>query len=457
MAKWFTKKLRKAIVPLEQTLLGQDYFCLQDYLEFSDRLSLLWGYWQQRRNLRPEQPEISFVLYSKACERMLIPLLVRLLKHPQVQSGEIRVNCIVLAHIHQLRLTAHTRQQLAALNCPIQTTYLSLIRACHFPSHKLAVVCLDHRSQYEFHKAGVEAVDHLKASGVKTICMQHGGTRADSVAELASSASDLILVWGKRIEREMLQRHHLPIDRMQVVGNPLHDRLVTLDDRKTRECLTAYYPHLQEQLTHKKILLLAACLHTEYRGFGDEPQLYRTYIRQIYESVDFSRVLLLVKMHPLDSQSPNLYREAAEELSDSSAICIIEPEKIELDVYGLLSIADGMLTRCSTVAEEALMLGKAVIAFDLFEQGPSVGYKHLEEYGCYKTVYAEPPNALRTALESVLFAPPLAGDSQANIVADLTLALDGSSTERSVEVLLQQVNASPSSLLSTRQSQTAPS
>lgn len=440
-SKFLTKKLRKALVPLEKTLLGNDYFFLQNYLGFSGRLNLLQDYWQQKWRSFPqaERPAITFLLYSKACERMLIPLLVELLKHPSVQVGELVVNCIVLGNIHQLRLSPHSIQQLKALNCPIQTHYLSLIQACQSPAHQLVVACLDHRGRYEFHKCGVETIDQLKAAGVKTICIQHGGTRADSVTELASSASDLLLVWGRRIARELQQLHHVSPERLRVIGNPLHDRLVALDTDNTRAILMAQYPHLQGQLTHKKILVLATCLHTEYRGYGDEAELYRTYIRKIYGSVDFSRTVLLIKMHPLDRKLPNLYQEAAAELPDRSALCIIEPEQVELDIYNLLSIADLLLTRCSTVAEEALLLGKSVIAFDLFEQGPSMGYKHLEDYGSYRTVYASPADALPNAFEKLLFSPDPPRQSQANIIADLTLALDGKSTERGVKAILEQM------------------
>ena len=41
----------------------------------------------------------------------------------------------------------------------------------------------------------------------------------------------------------------------------------------------------------------------------------------------------------------------------------------DLDVYSLLYIADLLITRASTVAEEAVLMGKKVIAFDLIELG----------------------------------------------------------------------------------------
>jgi hypothetical protein len=435
-----TKKLRKAIAPVERVLLGQDYFTLQDYLTFADRWKLMQGYWRQKwlllQNL--DKPEISFILYSKACERLLIPLLVRLLQHPKVQSGEIQVNCIVLENIHQLRLAPQSRQQLSALHCQVQTTYLSLIRACHRSQHKLAMVCLDHQARYEFHKCGVDTVKHLKSAGVKTICIQHGGTRSDSVAELSSSVSDLILVWGRRVEREMQLLHNLPPERVKVVGNPLHDRLKSLNQEQALKTFQKLYPEQQQQLETKKVVLLATCLHSEYKGREQEQRLYETYMRHIYQSLDFSKVLLLIKMHPLDQTSPNIYQTTCQSPHALQSTVIIGADVTELDIYQLIMMSDLVLTRASTVGEEALMLGKKVIAFDLFADGPSIGYKHLADYGSHRTVYAEPSECLEEAMAQALSFPLLDEQDQANIIADLTYALDGQSTQRAVEVLLAQ-------------------
>ncbi|MBP0001884.1 MAG: UDP-N-acetylglucosamine 2-epimerase [Cyanobacteria bacterium SID2] len=436
-------KLRKAIQPLEASLLSQYYFSVQDYLKYEDKLKLLGKYIlnQLPGTSVSTQPEITFFLYSKACERMLIPLLVNLLQRPEVKNNELKVNLIVLNGVHQLKLTPSNSQKLEALNCPIQTDYIKLIEACKHPENKLVVVCLDHRMMYEFHQCGVDTVDRLKTFGVKTLSIQHGGTRRDSVAGLATTVSDKFMVWGKRVERELIHQYSVDSSRVRLVGNPLHDRLAHLDSKQVRERLVARYPQVSEKLESRKIVSVATCLHTEYKGYENEQELYRKWIQLLYQGLDFDRVLLLVKMHPNDSKNPNLYRQAAEEISNSDSIIVIEPEITELDVYGILSISDLLLTRCSTVAEEALMMGKKVVAFDLFEDGPSKGYKHLEEYGSYRTAYASPDNALNNAISAALFSEE-AVESSLNVAEDITYRLDGNSTNRAVDEILTEVLAS---------------
>jgi CDP-glycerol glycerophosphotransferase (TagB/SpsB family) len=184
--------------------------------------------------------------------------------------------------------------------------------------------------------------------------------------------------------------------------------------------------------------LLATCLHSEYKGREQEQRLYETYMRHIYQSLDFSKVLLLIKMHPLDQTSPNIYQTTCQSPHALQSKVIIGADVTELDIYQLIMMSDLVLTRASTVGEEALMLGKKVIAFDLFADGPSIGYKHLADYGSHRTVYAEPSECLEEAMAQALSFPLLDEQDQANIIADLTYALDGQSTQRAVEVLLAQ-------------------
>ena len=351
MAKKLPQKhlLRKSIEPLEFAILSNYYFSLQKYLKFSDKFKLIRKYLLFRFSSKPLniQPEVSFFLYSKACERLLIPLLINLLQRPEVRDNKCKINLIVLGGIHQLRLNPSTIEQLKALGCSVQSDYFSLIRACEQPKNKLVVICLDHRLIYKFHHCGVDTVDKLKEFSVKTISIQHGGTREDSVKELASSASDTIMVWGKRVWRELTQKYGVDSQRVRLVGNPLHDRLTLINLEETRKKLVEIYPQVKAHLSGKKIVLLATCLHTEYRDYENEQELYQQYIRHVYQSLDFSQVLLLVKMHPNDKKEPNLYLQAAQKYSDDSII-IIEPEVMELDFYCLLLISDLLLTRSST-------------------------------------------------------------------------------------------------------------
>jgi UDP-N-acetylglucosamine 2-epimerase len=437
----FNKALRGAIAPLEKVFLSDYYFSLQDYLTFPEKLKSLAAYLQLKTQsvTGDGRAEISFMLYSKACERLLLPLFYELLTLPAVQSGAIQVNLMVLGGIHQLKLTAANLERIKGLNFVIETDYRSLMRACESPQNKLVMVCLDHRQAYQYHKCGVDAVDKLRSYSVKTATIQHGGTRADSVKELSSAASDVIMVWGKRVERDLL-RYGVAPHRLKVVGNPLHDRLKRLEREQALKTFQCLYPEQQQQLETKKVVLLATCLHSEYQGRDHEQQLYETYMRHIYQSLDFSKVLLLIKMHPLDQTAPNLYQTACQDPQALASTVIIGADVTELDIYQLVMISDLILTRASTVGEESLILGKKVIAFDLFADGPSVGYEHLADYGSHRTVYAEPPESLRYAIDEALSAPVADAQNQANIIEDLTCALDGQSTQRAVQVLLEQVS-----------------
>lgn len=433
--------LRKALTPLEKYLLGSAYFSLQEYLKFDQKVSLLFNYYlsQLRGKDTGTRSEISFVLYSKACERLLTPLILYIAESGILKEQALTLNLIVLQGVHQLQVRPQTLDQLRALGITVQSDYLSLIRACADPERKVVVFCLDHRKFYEFHKCGVDTVDQLRKFGVKTISIQHGGTRKDSVQGLATTVSDIIMVWGKWIERELVHRYGVETERVRVVGNPLHDALITLDPKAALATLQELYPQVQSQLPDKKIVVFAACLHTEYRGYGDEQQLYQDYIRHIYASLDPEKILLLIKMHPNDSRDPNIYRQVAQQVADLDSVIVIEPEVTELSVYQLLSIADLFLTRSSTVAEEALMIGKKVVAFDLFENGPSQGYKHLEEYGVFQTVYAEPKSALKIQVDRMLFDEDSDHSPSVNLEAEFTYALDGNSTQRAVDEIMKRL------------------
>jgi len=437
------KTIRKATDPLEATILANDYFPLQKSLSYPDKLRLMWKDLQLRMQPQSAEvhPEVTFLLYSKACERLLIPLIMNLLQRSEVEDKGIQVNVIVLFGIHCLQLSPTNLEQLRKLGCQIQTDYFSLIRACHQPEQKLVIFCLDHRRAYAYHFWGVEAVDTLKRFGVKTLSIQHGGTRADSVADLASAASDTVLVWGNRIYREITERYGGDPKRFRPVGNPLHDRLTHIKVDQALKHLIEYDPSLSSQLPQKRLILLATTLQLEYASWANEQSLYRKYIRYLYDTIDFSKYILLIKMHPLDSLSPNLYREEIPNTQVASSVVIIESSVTELDVYSLLTVSELLITRASTVAEEALIMGRPVITFDLMREGPSKNYKHLEDYGSYITVYPDSELNLREVIDTFMadFPTEKSHTNQSEIIHDLTYCLDGQSAQRGTDEILKQL------------------
>jgi CDP-glycerol glycerophosphotransferase (TagB/SpsB family) len=167
--------------------------------------------------------------------------------------------------------------------------------------------------------------------------------------------------------------------------------------------------------------------------------MYIKFLQHVYESLDFSQTFLFVKMHPEDSTAPNLYAQLVPPHCAQS-VRIIEAAVADLDVYSLLHIADLLITRASTVAEDALLMGKKVIAFDLIESGPSKNYKHLEAYGFYRTVYASSQSALKEEISAALFSEY---DYRFEVaVGDITHLLDGKSTDRAVDEIIDQLLAS---------------
>jgi hypothetical protein len=426
---------------LEIFLMAGHYFPVQESLSVANRIKLLLKYLIFR--ITPESfgagYEISFFIYSKSCERMLLPLILGLLRRAELK-GKIKVHVIVIESIYHLELASSNIEQLQRLGCRLESDHLSLIRACRRPAGKLAVMCLDHRRIYSYHYCGVDTADRLRNFSVKTLSMQHGGTRADSIEDLASAACDTLLIWGERACRELTRRHGVDPLRVRVVGNPLHDRLSSIDREQVLRKLLNRHPLLKERLPNKKVALLATCLHSEYEMFEDEEAMYDAYVKHICGSMDFSQAVLIIKMHPLDKRSPNLYLRAARDACEHGSVFIVEADDADLDVYCLLSISDFLITRASTVAEEALLLGKKVIAFDMLPEGPSREYRHLSDYGDYTNVYAEPANALSLALsESLARTRPAEKPTSRNVEADLTYRLDGNSVHRAVNEILREL------------------
>jgi hypothetical protein len=430
-----TRALDTALNLAESVVIPDYPFPNDKYaLSIIQRLIVLWDFLSRRFHAPKITTtyEITALVNYEADKRMLTPLLMNILQGHALNDCQIRVNLV-----HHIPLSQEVLCRFRSLGCSVATNNLSLIRACARPSDKIVLLCLDHRFFYEYHKAGVDAADTLRRFSVKTISIQHGGSREDSVRGMASSASDIFLVWGRRVFRELVHRYQVNQSKLRLVGNPLHDSIPSVDEEIVIDKIERRYPGFEKAICTKKVVLLATCLHYEYREFDDEQRMYTQWIKDVYESLDYSKTILIVKMHPTDYIDPNSYlQHRPAHLAES--ILIVEPGIPGLDVYSLLKISDLLLTRASTVAEEALLMGKPVIAFDLIERGPSKLYKHLEEYEIYRTVYADSTNTLKDAVFEALFLDRnFMGNSI--IEDDFTYLLDGRSTDRAVSEIFRQL------------------
>lgn len=369
-----------------------------------------------------------FVIYSAACERVLAPVARALAADPDAEV----VAVLAGPRDQQRRLLPGLR----AAGCRIDRLGLSLMRAQTEPRGAVVVQCLDHRLHYRHHRLGVDIADALRAAGAATVCLQHGGTREDSLASLASAASETILVWGRYAEQALIRTYGIAPGRLRITGNPLHDPLSRLSTEQARTALRAHAPDFVAGLGDRQLLLLASTIQREYADRPDEVECYRRYLRHLYASLDFSRQALVVKMHPCDLDAGrNLYQELRPEGLPVNSLLII-PAGQGPDVYALLKLCDLLLTRCSTVAEEALLLGKPVLAFDLDAQGPAQAYAHLARWGRYRLVHVEPAAALSSAIADSFSQPDAAGVAEQAVV-ELGHALDGQSLQRTLAALRQ--------------------
>jgi hypothetical protein len=363
---------------------------------------------------------ITGLVYSSACERVLVPLLIELAGDPG--------NAVTVVLPYPSQVSATLRQRLRDAGCAVDRRDGSLLQACRDGPRATVLLCLDHRQFYRYHRLGVEVAESLARYGVQTFCMQHGGTQDDSVAGLASSASSTLLVWGEATARRLQSAHGVPPARIRLVGNPLHDRLAGLQRDAARRDLAARHPAFWQRAEGKPLVLLATTIQREYAGYPDEQARYRRYLQHLYASLDFSRVSLVVKAHPNDLRvNDNLYEQLLPAGLPPGAALVL-PSATPPDVYVLLAACDLLVTRASTVAEEALLLGRKVVAFDLDADGPARHYAHLGQWGPYHHVTATPEGALRDTIASVLAAPEV--PASAARVRDVTFALDGGSLRR---------------------------
>jgi CDP-glycerol glycerophosphotransferase (TagB/SpsB family) len=222
----------------------------------------------------------------------------------------------------------------------------------------------------------------------------------------------------------------------------LHDNIPNLKKEIVLSRLAIKFPSSEIKTCNRKIVLLATVSHYEYKEFPNESEMYIEYIRQVYASLDYSAVILIVKVHPTDYVEPNIYLQLRPKELENS-ILVIEHGSPGLDVYSLLHVSDLLITRASTVAEEALVMGKPVIAFDFTEAGPSKDYKHLEEYKLYRTVYSDSENTLRAEVINALSADYTNGGIR-NAQEEFTYLLDGRSTERAIIEITRRVFSSAS-------------
>lgn len=362
-----------------------------------------------------KQVVINFIITSKAEIRVFNPLIKYLLK----EDLDIFVN--IFHATKELSFNDDLENGISNSNkINIRSTAHYLLNSIIYPNY-VNVICLDHEMYCKPHKIGIEIIDYLKTKGAKTVCIQHGGNQEDNILGQISSKSTNQIVFGKIIYDKLVESTFNK-NNVFLTGNPLHDKLQNNEVISKKEY-------------KRKVISLITCLHTEYDNRINPEKCYRDYVENVYRSLDFSKYLLLIKMHPYDSLEKNIYEEVRLELNiKDTDINIFHSNDNENTVYGIINNSDLVISRASSIIEEALMINKKVIAYDLFKDGSSKYYDFLLKYDSYKKVIGDDFN-LRTEIDD-LVAKSISTDMNAKeLIYNTTYKLDGKSSERIINAL----------------------
>ena len=437
------KHLQRLVFFFEKKVYGKYDFKISNLFPKFHRLkALTWyalGGWRWA-SAKPGSKEIICFIYSEAGKRMLPPVLESLARRAKERNMAVRL-CLVLAggKIKKLHL-----QRLKSIGCSLQMSTSKLMEAARHPEDKLVLLCLDHREFYQDHKIGVDVADKLQRFGVKTISIQHGGCRQDSLKGLSTSASSLTLVWGEIAFRELTCTYGLAAKKLRLVGNLLHDRWARPDLGKILERVVATFPRLKENGWQKTKILLAGCNHREYDHLDRPPYYYQLFLKNIYTAIDFSKAVLFVLPHPVDKtgQKEWCWQYFSEREQVRENIYIVDPEECGIDIYDLLIVSDLVMTRASTVAEEALILGKTVVGYDVVEKSYLKQYSFLKEFRNFHSCIDSSPEGLRKVLDDLIATVStrhgtFSIDAQAERF--FTYRLDGQSGHRTADAILEEL------------------
>lgn len=173
--------------------------------------------------------------------------------------------------------------------------------------------------------------------------------------------ADKLTVDGQYAKDIMLHRAKYPEGDVIVVGQPRYDILARADEIFDKDDVF----HRFKLNPAKKLIVWTTDPH---EGNRDE---YQREADAVYEAIKKlgDEVQLITKLHPGELGAPLHYRAGRQ--------AGVEPIVTEYSVYELLHACDAMITRASTTAIEAAILGKPIIIVNL--SGRSEGIPYVKE------------------------------------------------------------------------------
>jgi hypothetical protein len=282
------------------------------------------------------------LIYNLSCFRIFGPML----RDGRLTGNDDEVVVLKLSKEADLRTSFPVVESLKDLFNHLGSSEISLflVSSCY------------QRYFRNYHRLGCVLSKFLgRKTGACRVVVQHGGSRLDSLDDLSTALADYFFVWGG-VARKVLIRHGVRADRIFTVGNigkvgiprpvtsPEHAVLVGSEERGSA--------------------LIAATMQREYQpqspnGEGQYLEWFREVLSALVEGPDLE---IRVRPHPYDSiEAPGAYERVLADEGLEERVEIIGPsESLECS----LSRCSFVVSRASTVMEDAMMVGKSAFAVD---------------------------------------------------------------------------------------------
>lgn len=274
------------------------------------------------------------------------------------------------------------------------------------------------------HPIGKTVLTLANRVGVPTVLLQDGfygeGPDALTIGFLPISAQT-VCVWGPGFEKILL-RYGVGPNRIRITGQPRFDRIVALTgyDSRSEICNVLAIPD--------KAPLLVFASQNIFRREEQHRALLQSFA-DVLASIPEAR--LVVKLHP--AEHPFLWNRAQAALG-LQRLRIVK----DIDLYRLLAASDVVMTVFSTVALEALLLGKPLVILTHLERSSEMRFV---EFGAALPTDGQGlVSVVRAALFDRQVRENLARGAAA-FVWHYASGMDGKATERVVDVIYAALQA----------------
>jgi Putative glycosyl/glycerophosphate transferases involved in teichoic acid biosynthesis TagF/TagB/EpsJ/RodC len=229
---------------------------------------------------------------------------------------------------------------------------------------------------------------------------------------LSNKVADYFLVSGTKFER--IKRIFSDSKECLVVGQPRYDILHYVNRLYNKKIFLNKY---KINPSHKIILWTTQC-----HSMSDEEN--QKNLRTVFSSIEkFNDITLIIKQHPDEGAR---YTKMIMEFLNKYSINVIFPPT-NSDIYEQLYICDLMITKNSTTAIEALVLGKPIIVLNLGDEPDIMDYV---EKGVALGVYKE--EELKNSINKIIKNDIDFTKNRESYIYESLYRIDGRSSERVV-------------------------